>query len=212
LRNPPLRAAKGTFYEGGIRVPMIARLPGVTKAGETTGTMVNVVDLYPTFAEFAGAKLPDPAVHALDGQSFATVIRGEAKESKRDVTYYHFPGYLDTRAFPESVIIKRVEGKEYKLIYSYEDKHFEMYDESDDVSEKHDLLQGKVTDENKKVAANLRDDLRAWLEGNHPLMAKVPATGEFVPMPITVEEALKAGNVIKREAKATKGGEGAGEE
>ena len=52
-RNAPLRLAKGTFYEGGLRVPMIVRLPGVTKSNSTTDAMVSIIDFYPTFAEFA---------------------------------------------------------------------------------------------------------------------------------------------------------------
>jgi arylsulfatase A-like enzyme len=200
--NTPLREVKGTFYEGGLRVPMIARWPGVIKAGAVSDAMVNVVDLYPTFAEFAGAKLPEAAVHQVDGVSFANVLRGEATESGRKVMYYHFPGYLDTRAYPCSVIIKRVEGgKEYKLIYSYEDRHYELYDLTDDLGEKHDLLAGgKAGEGDRKIAEDLREDLCQWLKKVPAIYPKDPGTGKDVPMPVEIEEAMKGGNVIKRVA------------
>lgn len=210
-RNAPLRLSKGTFYEGGLRVPMIARLPGVIQPGSVSNTMVNVVDLYPTFADFAAAKLPNPSVHALDGYSFAPVLRGQAKESTRDVTYYHFPGYLDLRAYPCSVIIKRLDGgKEYKLLYSYEDQHYELYNLTDDLGEAHDLLAGgHATDADRQIASSLRTDLNHWLTTTDPkpLFPKDPATGKEVPLPIPVEDALKSGNVIQREAKNGNGKE-----
>ncbi|HZZ43251.1 MAG TPA: sulfatase-like hydrolase/transferase [Tepidisphaeraceae bacterium] len=198
--NDPLRGYKGMFYEGGLRVPSIARLPGVIKPGTTTDQMVNMVDFYPTFCDFAGAKLPDPSVHRLDGLSFAPLLRGETDESPRTVTYYHFPGYLDTRAFPCSTIIKKLDDhKNYKLIYSYEDQHYELYNLTDDLSEKSDLLKdGKPTPDNQKIAINLRDDLYHYLDTSHPLMAKSKTTHQPVPLPIPLDDALHSGNHISR--------------
>ena len=114
------------------------------------------------------------------------------------MTYYHFPGYLDWRAVPLSIIVKRVGSKDYKLLYSYEDQHFELYNNTDDIGEAHDLLQGKPNAKDVKLASDLRDDLHAWLSKNNPLMAMSKETGEPTPLPITIDAALKAGNKIER--------------
>jgi arylsulfatase A-like enzyme len=215
--NAPLRGVKGMFYEGGLRVPLVARLPGVTRAGAVSHTMLNVVDLYPTFADFAGAPAPDAAVHPLDGHSFAGVLRGQSNDSPRTTTYYHFPGYLDTRAFPCSVIIKRVGGgdapKDYKLIYSYEDQHYELYNLTDDLGEEHDLLvtrpDAAPAADARRIAADLRDDLHQWLTAARPLMPAVQATGQPVPLPISVDDAIRAGNRITRSPSGSRGRGGA---
>ncbi len=197
--NAPLRGSKGMFYDGGLRVPLIARLPGVIKPGATSDAMLNVVDLYPTFADFAGAKLPDPVVHTLDGESFAPILRGKATSLHRSAIYYHFPGYLDTRAFPSSVIIKQTAGGDrYKLFYSYEDQHYEMYNLSADLSEAKNLLEVPSTPASIELADQLHDELIAWLNGIHPLWAKDKKTGENTPMPIAIKDALAAGNKITR--------------
>lgn len=56
--NAPLRFRKGSFFEGGIRVPLIIRRPGTVPAGQQTDTLVHAVDFYPTLAAHAGAAMP----------------------------------------------------------------------------------------------------------------------------------------------------------
>ena len=60
--NFPLRDGKGAFQEGGIRVPMIAYLPGMISPG-VSDAVTHVVDFYKTYAAMTGAALPDPALH-----------------------------------------------------------------------------------------------------------------------------------------------------
>jgi arylsulfatase A len=66
---------KGTMFEGGAHVPFIASWKGVTPVGTVSKDLVNFSDLFPTFAELAGAKLPNGV--KLDGVSFAPQLRGE---------------------------------------------------------------------------------------------------------------------------------------
>jgi arylsulfatase A-like enzyme len=68
----PLRGMKRDLYEGGIRVPFLARWPGRIEAGRTTESIVMFQDVMPTFAELAGTKPPS----RIDGRSFAQVFRG----------------------------------------------------------------------------------------------------------------------------------------
>jgi arylsulfatase A len=71
----PLSGAKGSMLEGGGLVPMIVRWPGITPAGKVSADFVDASDFFPTFAELAGAKLPEKTV--LDGHSLAAQFRGE---------------------------------------------------------------------------------------------------------------------------------------
>ena len=76
-----LSGAKGDMLEGGALVPMIVNWPGKTPAGKICTDMVDSTDFFPTFAEFAGAKLPAKTV--IDGRSMAAQFRGE-KGQPRD--------------------------------------------------------------------------------------------------------------------------------
>ncbi len=89
--NGPFRSGKGMLYEGGIRVPMLVRWPGVVAPGSVTDTPVHVVDYYPTFAEIAGATPPPAAEHPLDGISFLPLLRGEPRAPR--ALYWHAPLY-----------------------------------------------------------------------------------------------------------------------
>jgi arylsulfatase A len=70
-----LSGAKGDMQEGGALVPMIVNWPGKTPAGKICSDMVDSTDFFPTFAEFAGAKLPEKTI--IDGHSMAAQFRGE---------------------------------------------------------------------------------------------------------------------------------------
>lgn len=76
-----LSGSKGDMLEGGALVPMIVNWPGRTPAGKISSDMVDSTDFFPTFAEFAGAKLPEKTV--IDGRSMAAQFRGE-KGQPRD--------------------------------------------------------------------------------------------------------------------------------
>jgi arylsulfatase A len=81
VKGRRLSGAKGDMLEGGALVPMIVNWPGRTPAGKLCADMVDSTDFVPTFAEFAGAKLPEEIV--IDGRSLAAQFRGE-KGQPRD--------------------------------------------------------------------------------------------------------------------------------
>ena len=162
--NAPLRAGKGSAYEGGIRVPMIVRWPGVAKAGRTCETPVHIVDLMPTFFEMGGAN--PPAGYATDGLSITPLLRGGALPSR--ALYWYMPFY-DVRwlATPSAVIR---EG-DYKLIEYFGDfidedrgaeyrigPRLELYNLRDDVGEKVNLA-ARMTGR----ATAMQKELHAWI-------------------------------------------------
>jgi arylsulfatase A len=99
--NAPLRAGKGSPYEGGLRVPCIVRWPGVTPPGTTTATPIHVVDWAKTILEAARAAAP--AEQTLDGTSLVPLLRGEALAPRP--LFWHLPLYdLRWGATPCAVI------------------------------------------------------------------------------------------------------------
>ena len=182
--NYPLRGSKGMFTEGGIREPLVAWMPGTVPAGATNDTPVIMVDCYKTFADLAGAKLPDPTRQPLDGVSLMPLFRGQESTLPPRALYWHFPGYLDTRARPCSVIIKLFGGKRYKLLFFYETRSWSLYDLSDDLGESKDLFATpELRRANWAVTENLSADLRHWLDQVGAIYPKDRRTGVTVLPP-----------------------------
>ena len=86
---------KGTMWEGGSRVPLIANRPGQVPAGQVLPDLVDFSDLLPTFAQLAGAALPKD--HTLDGHSFAAQLQGQ-KGQPREWIYVELAGKRYVRA------------------------------------------------------------------------------------------------------------------
>ncbi|MDQ3624170.1 MAG: arylsulfatase [Verrucomicrobiota bacterium] len=82
--NGPLRGLKFTLYEGGIRVPFLARWPGKIAPGTTSDVVSDFADMFPTFAELAGAQTPA----GLDGVSLVPTLLGKTSEQKRRAHHY----------------------------------------------------------------------------------------------------------------------------
>lgn len=84
-----LRGYKGSLYEGGIRVPMIARLPGKIAAGSTNDTPGYFADWFPTLCDAAGLELPA----GLDGQTLWPEMTGTAAPARKNAMVWVFPEY-----------------------------------------------------------------------------------------------------------------------
>ncbi len=150
--NLPLRAGKGSPYEGGVRVPLLVKWPGVTRPGSMCDTPVITPDFYPTMLQIAGLK-PE-AGQVLDGVSLVGLLRG-GRTLQREALYWHYPHYHPGGATPYGAIR---EG-DWRLVEFYEDNHVELYNLREDIGERHDLA-GRFP----KVARRLRDRLHAWRE------------------------------------------------
>jgi arylsulfatase A-like enzyme len=157
----PLRASKGYLYEGGIRVPLIVRWPGVVKPGTTCRIPVISTDFYPTLLEVAG--LPPEMGKPIDGESIVRTLR-QAGRPKRQAIYFHYPNYAWHRSNRLGGAIR--EGN-YKLIKWYDDESVELYDLAEDVGEKNDLS-GKMP----RKASELKRKLETWLTESGAAMPK----------------------------------------
>lgn len=86
----PLRGAKGSTWEGGIRVPTIARWTGKIPAGTSNDAVLGTIDLLPTLVSLAGGKMPETPV--IDGRDATLQFMGKSQESPR-VAHYGFLNY-----------------------------------------------------------------------------------------------------------------------
>jgi arylsulfatase A-like enzyme len=88
--NSPLRDAKTSLYEGGVRVPYLARWPGHIPAGQVLTNPVISLDLLPTALAAAGA--PGPTNHPLDGLNLLPLVTGQTNALPRDTLYWRTQG------------------------------------------------------------------------------------------------------------------------
>lgn len=153
----PLRGAKGSLLEGGIREPLLVRWPGVVKANSRCDEPVISIDFFPTFLEAAGLKAGGAKV---DGESLMGLLTQRSKLT-REAIYWHYPHYSPQNHVPAGAIRQ---GK-YKLIEWYEKSAdgvnaaggIELFDLEQDVGEQNDLS-GSMPD----LAAKLHNRLKAW--------------------------------------------------
>ncbi|MGH7139498.1 MAG: sulfatase family protein, partial [Pirellulales bacterium] len=86
----PLRGGKGSTWEGGVRVPTLARWPGKIAPGSVCDAVTGTIDLLPTFVTLAGGRVPETPV--IDGRDISPLLFGQGRSSPREAHYY-FAGY-----------------------------------------------------------------------------------------------------------------------
>ena len=159
--NRPLRGDKGHLYEGGIRIPLIVRWPGVVKPGTLSDVPVISTDWFPTLLEAGGATAPK----VTDGESILPLLRGDGK-LRRDALFFHYPNYAFHRKNRLGGAIRM--GK-HKLIERFDDGSLELFDLQGDLGEKKNLAQ-----ENPQLAEKLAKRLRDWRQSVNANMPVKP--------------------------------------
>lgn len=171
--NIPFRGGKGMIYEGGHRVPFIARWPGKIPEGKECDKPIISVDVLPTLLDVTGSAAPEG--QTLDGTTLLPLFSsgGQSGLAGRAI-YWHFPGYLGQganawRATPCAAI----RSGEWKLIEFFEDGRLELYNLATDIGEKKNLAQ-----EQPDKAKELLAQLHVWRkEVNAPMPTKnTPST------------------------------------
>ena len=148
----PLRAGKGWCYEGGIRVPLIIRYPGMKRPGHISDQPVISMDLFPTLMDLAGMEV-EPE-RWLDGRSLVPYC-GEPEKVDDRILVWHYPHYHGSTWRPGSAL----RNNQWKLVEFYEDQTVELYDLSIDLSEQHNL-----SDAYPGLADSLRHQLHQRLD------------------------------------------------
>ncbi|TDD08482.1 sulfatase [Nonomuraea deserti] len=155
--NLPLKQGKGWTEDGGVRVPLIVRWPGVVAAGTRISEPVTSPDSYPTLLAAAGLP-PIPEQH-VDGVDFGPALRGEP--FARGPLFWHYPHYSNQGGRPSAAIR---DGR-WKLIVSFEGDPARLYDIVPDPGERIDLAAQRP-----EVAARMRDLLSRWLDDTEALL------------------------------------------
>ena len=153
--NYPLRGAKGTMYEGGIRVPFIVAGPGV-KAGSVSRVPVTGLDLFPTFADFAGYR--DKLPETIDGGSLRGVwLNAGVGEVRRARPYLLFHQAIDRRAQTA------LRWGDLKLVKNWTTGEVELFDLSRDRREAENLVRRmpEKTAELHRLASAFIEEVKA---------------------------------------------------
>jgi len=157
----PLRAGKGSYYEGGIRIPLLIKWPGNIKANSSSMDRVVNLDIYPTLQQIVD---PQKKATLLDGTDLAPIFNNQPAV-QRDL-FFHFPVYLQKysglkdggrdplfRTRPGSVII----SGDWKLHEYFEDGALELYNIKSDPAEANN-----IAEQNLDKTKELHDKLIAW--------------------------------------------------
>lgn len=141
-----LRGLKGSVYEGGIRVPLIARWPGRIRPGTTSDVPVAMWDLFPTLCAAAGARAPS----GLDGVSLLPNLLGQGGPPARDYLYWEFASCGGQQAVQLTGDGKGPEWKGIRQNLTRGRTGIELYDLAVDPAEQND-----VADAHPEVVARI---------------------------------------------------------
>jgi arylsulfatase A-like enzyme len=153
--NRPWRGRKHSVYQGGFRVPFLARWPGKVPPGSECGEMISVVDLLATVARIVDEKLPAASEGAEDSCDALPAFLGEKLEKplRPDLIFHSADGNFAIRQGPW----KWIEGKAHPdtkpgaLRARAAEFKPQLYNLADDPGEKHDLI-GKHPEEAKRLS------------------------------------------------------------
>ena len=175
--NRPLSSGKGSAHEGGIRVPMIVKWPGVTRPGSSCDRQVIIEDFFPTVLEIAGVDQFQQVGGVIDGVSFVPLLKGEDGFPAERALYWHFPNHWGPKG-PGIGPSSTVRQGDWKLIYYHLDRRYELFNLAEDLGENQSLV-----DEHPAVVNRLASRLRRHLIEVDALMPIEKKTGRPVPLP-----------------------------
>ncbi|WP_161602442.1 sulfatase [Tautonia marina] len=151
--NHPLRSGKGSLYEGGIRVPLIIRLPGGAANEAVIDTPVTLMDLFPTFLDVAGVAVEPELIEELDGKSLVPLLDDEPSAwAGHDALYWHFP-----HDYPTTTPVGAIRAGNWKLLEYFEDGRLELYNLARDPGELENLASAQP-----ERTAELHQQLIDW--------------------------------------------------
>ncbi len=178
--NKPLSSGKGSAHEGGVRVPMIACWPGVTKPGSVCSQPVIIEDFFPTLLEIAGLEEAEQLGGKIDGVSFRTLLAGKSAASPERALFWHFPNNWGPSG-PGIGASSTIRRGDWKLIYYHDParaERYELFNLADDLGEQLNLAAREPS-----IRARLAKELAIYLRSVDATMPVLKSTGEAVPWP-----------------------------
>jgi arylsulfatase A-like enzyme len=182
-RNLPLREGKGSLYEGGIREPLLISYGADANIhpGTISTVRTSLYDLYPTILDLTGLTGAAAPNNTIDGVSIRSAIEGGTMD--RGLLYWHYPHRSTQSAEVPSQItggayVSAVSDKDWKLIFFYDDRHYELYNITNDIGETTNLINADPL-----IAYNLSKALRNYLVGVNASMPLDRTTSVAVAPP-----------------------------
>jgi arylsulfatase A-like enzyme len=106
------REAKGSSFEGGVRVPCIVRWPGQIQGGQISNSLSSTIDWLPTIAELVGITLP---TNKIDGVSLLPILKGDiAAQPRREFYYYYRQNNLEAVRLDDWKLVLPHDGRTYE--------------------------------------------------------------------------------------------------
>ena len=186
LHTAGLRAGKGSPYEGGTRVPAFWRWKGVLPEGRDIDTLTAHIDMFPTFAEIAGAKIPD-GTQNLDGRSLLPLL-DDSKASWKERYLFVHKGRWEKGEDPDKYKYENcaVRSERFRLV-----KNKELYDIEADPSET-----TNVADKHPDVVKAMQAAYNEWWADTRPLMVNEDAPyAKEKPFFVLYEKHLNQGSI-----------------
>ena len=175
------------MYEGGIRVPLMVSWPNDVNIaqGSRTSARTSLYDLYPTIFDLTGLTAAMPPNNPIDGVNIRAAIEGAAFD--RGLLYWHYPHRsnqdLSSALINGGAFVSAVADEDWKLLFYYEDGHYELYNIAADVGETTNLLAY-----NPAIAHDLSLALQTYLVGVNAQMPVLKATNQPVAAPTVLPE------------------------
>lgn len=174
--NKPLSSGKGSVHEGGIREPMLVKWPGITKKNSLTDNKIIIEDFFPTILELAGIS-DYKTIQEVDGQSFTSILKGEKQNKKERALFWHYPNNWGPTG-PGIGATSTIRKGDWKLIYYHLDKHFELFNITNDIGESKNLASKETS-----ILNQLAIELGTYLRSVDAQMPTDTNTGKLVPWP-----------------------------
>jgi arylsulfatase A-like enzyme len=175
--NRPLASGKGSAYEGGIRVPLIVRWPGVVKPAANCNDPLLAEDFFPTLLDIAGLPVPRQPGGAMDGVSFVPQLKGASGLSGDRAFVWHYPNLWGASG-PGIGPSSSIRVGDWKYIFYHDPERpvrRELFNLKADLGETTNLVAAEP-----QKAAELARHLQRHLADANAQMPKVKATGETI--------------------------------
>lgn len=176
-QNLPLKAGKGSVYEGGIREPMLVKWPGVVKPSSVSKQAVIIEDFFPTILQMAGI-VKYKTIQTVDGKSFVPVLKNENYADTARSLIWHYPNKWIPQGGPGINYKSAIRRGSWKLVYDMKTGKNELYNLQDDIGEMNDLSD-QYPERTKALSVLLGKQLREWKSP----MPVLKATGKTVSYP-----------------------------
>jgi arylsulfatase A-like enzyme len=159
-QNLPLKAGKGSVHEGGIRVPMLVKWPGVVKENSTCEQYLIIEDFFPTILEIAGIENPK-TIQDIDGTSFVRYLKNPSLKDSQRSLIWHFPNRWAGGQGPGINYVSAIRKGDWKLVYLMKEQRVELYNLAEDLEEHKDLSKENPK-KTTELALALTKKLKIW--------------------------------------------------